>query len=366
MIPRFGLFNGRTESMNQGMNYFVEDHYSSGIKLRTNFGVSYFAGRENMVSMDVNVDHPWNHFVFTRTAGTTKTYWNGTLVANHGASFPWVPNSATAGIQLGATDENGANSASNTLFEDFEIRDGEAMSQADITTLYDAGRVSQQSGGGEGGEPSIFIEDLARLGISSGIYTDNGHGQGQRITANLDSDGIVAYDGNGDPIEEEFTISWWMNLNSSQEASTVSVLGNYDLPNRFALKIGGNINADAHITTQIGTAIMANNNSGYAVAGDWVHGAYTCKSNGSNLVVSLYIDGNKLPGTKTYPLGTKLLPTTSNPGFSFGGSGMSGKSVKGQFDSMQVEDGTALTDAQVAAIAAQVDRQMKVSEASQL
>ena len=30
-----------------------------------------------MVSFDVNVDHPWNHFVFTRTTGATKTYWNG-------------------------------------------------------------------------------------------------------------------------------------------------------------------------------------------------------------------------------------------------------------------------------------------------
>ena len=45
---------------------------------------------------------------------------------------------------------------------------------------------------------------------------------------------------------------------------------------------------------------------------------------------------------------------------------MSGKSVKGQFDSMQIEDGIALTDAQVAAIAAQTDRQMGIEAASQL
>ena len=140
MIPRFGLFNGRTNSMNQGMNYFIEDHHSSGIKLKTNFGVSYFAGRENMVSMDANVDHPWNHFVFTRTAANTKTYWNGAHVASHGAAFPWVPNSATATIQLGATDDSGANSSQNTFFDKFDITDGQALTNAEVLALYNEGR----------------------------------------------------------------------------------------------------------------------------------------------------------------------------------------------------------------------------------
>ena len=223
-----------------------------------------------------------------------------------------------------------------------------------------------EEGGGSTPPQANFFDDLEGYNFPNGIYTDNGSGMGHRANFDLQTNGIIAYDGNGQPVEDEFTISWWMNLNTSQDAGTVSVLGNYGLPNRFALKIAGAINSNAHITTNIGNQIMFNSNSGIAIAGDWVHGTYTCKSDGSNLTVSLYINGTKLPGTKSYPLGTKLLPSTSNPGFSFGGSGMSGKSVKGQFDSMQIEDGIALTDAQVAAIAAQTDRQMGIEAASLL
>jgi len=224
-----------------------------------------------------------------------------------------------------------------------------------------------EEGGGEEGPQASFLEDIARFNFSTGIINDVGSGQGHRTEFNLDTDNIIAYGVDGQPVEEEFTISWWMNLNTSQSAGTVSVLGRYNPPaDRFSLKVGGNINGNAHITTQIGTQTMFNNNSGIAVAGDWVHAAYTCKSNGSNLIVSLYINGTKLPGTKSFALGTKLLPSASNDGFSFGGSGMSGKSVKGQFDSIQIEDGIALTDAQVAAIAAQADRQMGIEAASQL
>ena len=230
----------------------------------------------------------------------------------------------------------------------------------------DESYVVESEGGADPAPQANFLEHLDRFDFPNGIYTDNGSGQGHRLRFNLDGDNIISYGNDGEPVEEEFTISWWMNLNTAQDAGTVSLLGNYGLPNRFALKAGGNINGNAHITTQIQQGYMFNTNSGMAVAGDWIHGAYTCKSDGSNLIVSLYIDGTKLPGTRSYALGTKLLPSTSNDEFSFGGNGMSGKSVKGQFDSMQIEEGIALTDAQVAAIAAQTDRQMGIAEASQL
>jgi len=224
-----------------------------------------------------------------------------------------------------------------------------------------------QQGGGNPPPQASFLEELDRFNFTDGIVTDNHSGMGHGLTLNLDGDDIISYDGNGQPVEEEFTISWWMNLDTTQDAGTVSVLGRYNPPaDRFALKVGGNINGNAHITTQIGTQTMFNTNSGMAVAGDWVHAAYTCKSNGSNLVVSLYINGTKLPGTKGYPLGTKILPSSSNESFGFGYSGASGKSVKGQFDSIQIEEGIALTDAQVAAIAGQTDRLMGIEAASQL
>ena len=47
------------------------------------------------------------------------------------------------------------------------------------------------------------------------------------------------------------------------------------------------------------------------------------------------------------------------------GAGFQSNSVKGQFDSMQIADGTALTDSQVAAIAGQADRQMSIETAAQ-
>ena len=210
-----------------------------------------------------------------------------------------------------------------------------------------------------------FIEELKG---HDPYFTTNSSltGLQHNLQLNLNTDGIMAYGSDGETVEEEFTISWWMDLDTSQDAGVVSVLGNYALPNRFALKISGAITSNAHITTQIGGATMFNNNSGLSVAGAWVHGAYTCKSNGSNLIVSIFINGTKLGGTKTYSLGTKLLPSTSNDNFGFGSSGMSGKSVKGSFDSIQFGDGVALTDAQVAAIAAQSDRQMSIATASGL
>ena len=211
-----------------------------------------------------------------------------------------------------------------------------------------------------------FLEELDRFNFTNGIINDTGSGMGHRAVFNLNTDNIIAYGADGQPAEEEFTISWWMYINSSQDAGNISLFGNYALPNRFACSLGGNKASNIHFSTYIGTQVMFNNNTGIGVADQWTHVAYTCKSNGSNLILSLYVNGNKLNGTKSFPLGTKLLPSLSNPGISIGGSGMSGKSAKGQFDSIQIEDGIALTDAQVAAIAAQTDRQMGIGAASQL
>ena len=369
LIPEFALFNGRDAGLNEGMSYSIRDNATSGIRLQTNFGASFFAGRENMVSKDANVEHAWNHFVFTRTASATKTYWNGVLVANHGANFPWVPNSATAGFQIGAANDSGGNSASNTLFEDFEIRDGEAMSAADITALYDAGRVSQQAGGGEGGDPAPqanFLEDLERLNIPNGIYDDNGDGQGHRLKFYLDGDNIIDYGLDGEPVEEEFTISWWMNLDSSQGGNSVSVLG-HESSRRFMLNMSnaGAVASNPFLQIRVGTQYIFYHNTGVPLT-NWTHGAIVCSKEETQLRVRMYLNGVQLPGSGTYPLGSKLLPAASSDEFSWGGSGQSGKSVKGQFDSMQIEDGIALTGAQVAAMAAQTDRQMGIEAASQV
>ena len=230
-----------------------------------------------------------------------------------------------------------------------------------------------ESEGGEGGgdpapPPANFLDDLERLNLTNGIYTDNGHGMTHMLKFYLNGDNIIEYGNDGQPAEEEFTISWWMKLNNSQAANSVSILG-ADSPKRFSMNITGasaNGIPNPNVQVRVGNNYIFNNGTGVAMGGNWVHCAITCKSNGSNLIVRVYLNGNKLPGSRSFALGSKLLPSAANDQFSFGGSGQSGKSVKGQFDSMQIEDGIALTDEQVAAIAAQTDRQMGIEAASLL
>ena len=97
----------------------------------------------------------------------------------------------------------------------------------------------------EGGDPApqaSFLEDLEKFNFPNGIYTDNGSGMGHRITVNLDSDGVVAYGGDGESVEEEFTISWWMNLNNSQSANAISLLGHESSRRLSVIITGANTN----------------------------------------------------------------------------------------------------------------------------
>ena len=298
VTPTFGLFNGRTNSMNEGMSYFILDHASSGVRLQTNFGPSYFANRTGLISEDPNVEHPWNHFVLTRTATHTKTYWNGVQVASHGANFPWVPNSATAQIQIGATDENGANSSQNTLFEDFEIRDGEAMSASDITALYDAGRVSQQSGGGNA-DPQVG--EIVGLEEDSNLTL---HGNAQLIDGVLHFDGTVGtyaslphstdYDrGNGD-----LTISMWFKANSlpnNWNSGLVSKMGNgwqgyiTAVTTMDGLSTGG-LQTSTWLSGGNNANTRATLSEGIAL-GEWHHAAYVMVQTGQ---YKMYFNGQEV------------------------------------------------------------------------
>jgi hypothetical protein len=164
-----------------------------------------------------------------------------------------------------------------------------------------------------------------------------------------------------------------MNLDSNQAASNLTVAGRHlgtvgGVNRNFKINLG-NVGAgitNPHFQIYLGSTVMSNLNTGVVMGGNWTHCAVVCKSDGSQLVVSAYLNGNKLPGTRTKPLGTKLLLPEAYDGFGWGGNGQSGRTVKGQFDSMQIKDGIALTDAQVAAISAQADRQMGIEAASQV
>ena len=224
---------------------------------------------------------------------------------------------------------------------------------------------------------SLFIEDMpaviarAPSSFSSGIYTDNGHGGGQGIFVLLDDDDILEYDSiTNETVNDEFTISWWMNLNSSQAANNLGLAGmNIGQVNgvvrRFAFDLGGGSTlVNPHFMSYTrGPRTTMNLNTGVSMAGVWTHVAIVIKNDSSNTVASLYLNGSKLSNTISYPLGTKFFPPSTHQVFKFG-CGSQSKSVKGQFDSMQIADGTALTDSQVAAIYNQSDRLMTIAEAA--
>jgi hypothetical protein len=385
LTPQFALFNGRTNSMNEGMNYFIKDHWTSGIRLQTNFGASFFAGRENLVSEDPNVEHPWNHFVFTRTATATKTYWNGVQVASHGANFPWVPNSATAGFQIGATDDSGANSSQNTLFEDFEIRDGEAMSQADITALYDAGRVSQQSGGGGGAIPGTFIEELAtaasnlivpaHTSITNGIFTQTSAVASQKgaTKVDLNVEGIMNYSGNSlDP--KEWTLSFWIAAEAEISGGHNYCGGRFDNNKELRLAMGKTGDGFLRFQPIVGNlwtgTPKAKSTIPFAV-GQFQHCAITyglSPGYTDKYDLKIFIDGVK-GGEALQKTFHVLDKKNGNVWFGIGkasyGSSFNGNGGMFSLDSVQLAHG-ALTEAQVAAIAAQSDRQMSIETAETL
>ena len=242
-----------------------------------------------------------------------------------------------------------------------------------------------ESEGGEESDPSVvagtFLEELTSFdpstngSVSEGIYTNNHSGQGAFGKINLSDENIISFT-DGEPTHEEFTISFWTYLNNSQDASNVNLAGGgwgaidgQDRRLMFGLggANGGSQNFRVYLNSNFPTTYM---NVDPDMRGTWTHVALVCKSDGSQLVIDSYLNGNKLSGhigtAPTKPLGTKLLPPESNTRWGLGGNWLSGKTIKGKIDSMQIEEGITLTDAQVAAIAAQTDRQMGIEEASQL
>lgn len=137
--PEFGLWSSY-EAANNGYLFYISDHWSSGLKLKTHWGVSYFPNREDMISEVAGVDHPWNHFVFVRTNANVKLYWNGTYVSQFPSTIPFVPNNASADFTIGATTDAGGLSSKSTLFDKFQVLDGQALDAAGVQALYNQGR----------------------------------------------------------------------------------------------------------------------------------------------------------------------------------------------------------------------------------
>jgi len=289
---------------------------------------------------------------------------------------------------IGAENYNGSVSyKGNGQFDFMEWVDDVTLSDAQILAMYNSGTrgwsvadaaayEEEQSGGGNV-IAGTFLEDISTViarqpsKISSGIYTDNSHGGSIGMSVLLKDDGILAYDPNtNETVNDEFTISWWMNLDASQAASNLGLAGINvgqvsGVVRRFAFDLGnGSALIDPHFISYTRNPKTTNNlNTGVSMAGVWTHVAIVIKNDGSNTVGSIYLNGSKLNNGFSYPLGTKVFPPSTHQEFMFG-AGFQSSSVKGQFDSMQIADGTALTDSQVAAIAGQSDRQMSIETAA--
>ena len=221
----------------------------------------------------------------------------------------------------------------------------------------------------------VFIEDIQnvinRANITPGysidsqgvLFDNNGTNAFSALPIKLEEDGIVSYDSStGETVNDEFTISWWMNLTHTG----TTIFGRGGSPRRFGVDAGfhndGRINVlrlNYNNGTQNGLKFLTNFN--VQAINTWNHFAVVVMNDVSNMVVRLYVNGNRVSFTNNLnfgsagplpPLGTKILPNLTNQGVGFGGSPggvLSGgnNSVRGYFDSMQIGDGIALNDDQI-------------------
>lgn len=228
-----------------------------------------------------------------------------------------------------------------------------------------------------------FVEDIpsvvARAGsqISNGILdiNDPRGGANGGFAVRLDTDGILQY-ASGDPVNDEFTISWWMKPDLTQDHSGLGIIGaKPSVARKFDLRLSNGITAPRYVIG-IGTRVV-NHNTPQSTIGDgnWHHFAITCEADsaGENLVTRLYVDGSFISSTGGFaniqgnnPPGTKLLPPSSNDAFYFGTSLGGTKSIKAEFNSIQFGDGVVLSAVQIAAIHAQSDQGMSIATASGL
>ena len=72
--------------------------------------------------------------------GQTKLYWQGVHVQSFAGHIPFVPNDANADFTIGATNDSGELSSKSTFFDKFQIIDGQCMTAAEVTALYNQGR----------------------------------------------------------------------------------------------------------------------------------------------------------------------------------------------------------------------------------
>ena len=244
------------------------------------------------------------------------------------------------------------------------------------TSVENAEKVLGISPSGEGGGEvaGTFLEEEKG---HNPTFVDSGTQSNSGLSINLQTDAGVSYDsGTGETTNTEFTISWWLNLANTNNNTTGNkgVFGRRKSGSEFALEFNGaSSNSFAARLTyrdNNGSRISRFNNSiSASIIATWTHFAIRIKEESSSLKVRLYVNGNSVI-VGTVSSGHRFLPSISEgTGLNFGSLGgnlFSTKSITGEFDSIQIGDGVALSDSQIAAIANQSDRQMSIETAAGL
>jgi hypothetical protein len=233
-----------------------------------------------------------------------------------------------------------------------------------------------------------FLEELSVVAtnltsgadITSGIFnrtTTTTSGNAGTSYISLKDDNIIAYDeSTGETVNREFTVSFWAKPEIIGSGYVLGLYGPttpsepdrgcairfYDNGNKITFNL---IGLDEW-TNKFKTDVCSSNE--WIGEDTWKHFALVYKDNGAgSYITTLYVDG--VPGaTKTSSI--RLFPKyTDKQKFGIGKTkvddmnGFANSHYRGSLDSIQIGDGVALTDEQVASIAAQTDRQMSIETA---
>ena len=237
------------------------------------------------------------------------------------------------------------------------------------------------NGGGGQVIAGTFIEELAaatsnlyrQANITNGIFTQTSSAAGEKgaTKVELNTEGILSYTGNSlDP--KEFTLSFWIaaeeEINSGYNYCGGRFNGNKEL--RLAMgKTGDGYLRFQPIIGNLWTGTPKAKSAIPFAVGQFQHCAITYSlspGHTDKYDLKIFIDGvkggealqksfhvlDKLNGNVWFGLGTAAY-----------GGGFNGNGGMFSLDSVQLANG-ALTEAQVAAIAAQTDRQMSIETAA--
>lgn len=237
----------------------------------------------------------------------------------------------------------------------------------------------------EGGSPApaiagTFLEELTTslnningAQFSNGIFSKIATSGNQGATIDLESEGIVQFNADGSRVDEELTLSFWFRPDAQAGWNTGwrYVAGNGGQSgNEFRLAVSENSNGNIEfrpIIENLWTGSPRAAGSRAFTAGEWYHIALTYTSNGSGYDLKMFVDGVKGAELLNQNMNLMKFPNQKKfgmGGYSYGGSISANSAPIHSIDSLQIGDGVALTEAQVALIAGQSDRQMSIETAA--